>query len=93
MYTNQKDWAEQQEPKDDLFRSYAESLGLDMEQYDADYSSPEVAERIQRDVQAGTEMGVQGTPTFFVNGELFQPETVEDFSKALDEALAESGSS
>ena len=93
MYTNQKDWAEQQEPKDDLFRSYAESLGLDMEQYEADYSSPEVAERIQRDVQAGTEMGVQGTPTFFVNGELFQPQTVEDFRTALDEALAESGSS
>lgn len=92
MYTTQKDWAEQQEPKDDLFRSYAESLGLDMDQYDVDYSSPEVAERIQRDVQAGTEMGVQGTPTFFVNGELFEPETVEDFSAALDEALAESGS-
>lgn len=93
MYTNQKDWAEQQEPKDDVFRSYAESLGLDMEQYEADYSSPEIAERVQRDVQAGTEMGVQGTPTFFVNGELFQPETVEDFSTALEEALTESGSS
>ena len=64
-----------------------------MEQYEADYSSPEVAERIERDVQAGTEMGVQGTPTFFVNGELFQPQTVEDFRTALDEALAGSGSS
>ena len=29
MFTTQKDWAEQQEPKDELFRSYAESLGLD----------------------------------------------------------------
>ena len=93
MYTNQKDWAEQQEPKDDLFRSYAESLGLNLEQYDADYSSQEVAERVQSDVRAGTGMGVQGTPTFFVNGELFQPQTVEDFDTVLDEALAKSGSS
>ena len=93
MYTNQKDWAEQRVPKDDLFRSYAKSLGLDMEQYDAHYSSQEVAERIERDVQAGTEMGAQGTPTFFVNGELFQPQRLEDFSTVLDEALAESGSS
>ena len=93
MYVNQKEWAEQQEPKDDLFRSYAESLGLDMEQYDADYSSPEVAERVQNDAQAGTEMGVQGTPTFFVNGELFKPQTVEDFETVLDEALEESGTS
>lgn len=93
MYENQKEWAEQQEPKDDLFRSYAESLGLDMEQFDADYASDEVAERVQNDVQAGTDLGVQGTPTFFVNGELFQPQTVEDFRTALDDALAASGSS
>lgn len=93
MYTNQKDWAEQQEPKDDLFRSYAESLGLDMEQYDADYASQEVADRVQSDVRAGTDLGVQGTPTFFVNGELFEPQTVEDFSTVLEEALEESGSS
>ena len=93
MFTTQKDWAEQQEPKDELFRSYAESLGLDMEQYDADYPSQEVSDRIQADVQAGTGMGVQGTPTFFVDGKLFQPESVEDFSRVLDEALANSGSS
>ena len=93
MYTTQTDWAERQEPMDDLFRSYAESLDLDMARYDADYSSPEVAERVQNDVQAGTEMAVQGTPTFFVNGELFQPESEADFETALDEALAASGSS
>ena len=91
MYNSQKDWAEQQVPKDDLFRSYAETLGLDMEQYDADYSSREVADRVQSDVLAGADLGVQGTPTFFVNGKLFEPETAEDFSTALEEALEESG--
>lgn len=93
MYTNQKDWAEQQEPKDELFRSYAESLGLDMKRYDADYGSTSVAERVQRDVKAGTELGVQGTPTFFINGELFEPSSVQDFDTALDEALSADGSS
>lgn len=93
MFTNQKDWAEKQEPKDELFRTYAKSLSLDMEKYDADYSSQEVADRIQEDVKAGTDMGVQGTPTFFANGKLFQPESVDDFNRVLDEALAESGSS
>lgn len=93
MYTNQKAWAEQQEPKDELFRSYAKSLGLDMKKYDADYDSTSVAERVQRDAKAGTELGVQGTPTFFINGELFEPSSVQDFDTALDEALSADRSS
>ena len=89
MYETQESWGEAQDPHDDLFRSFAEDIGLDMEQYDADYASPEVEERVQQDVDDGLSLGVQGTPTFFVNGEPFQPESVEDFSAVLDEALAE----
>jgi protein-disulfide isomerase len=89
MYETQKEWGEAQEPKDDLFRSYAEELGLDMDQYDADYASQEVEERISRDVADGESLGVAGTPTFYVDGELFEPQSVEDFTTVLDEALAE----
>jgi protein-disulfide isomerase len=89
MYETQREWGEAQEPKDELFRSFAEDLGLDMERYDADYASQEVDERISRDVADGESLGVQGTPTFFVDGERFEPRSVEDFTKALDEALAE----
>lgn len=89
MYETQAEWGEAGEPKDDLFRSFAEEIGLDMEQYDADYASQEVEERISKDVADGESLGVSGTPTFYVDGELFQPESVEDFSAVLDEALAE----
>jgi protein-disulfide isomerase len=89
MYETQKEWGEAQEPKDDLFRSYAEELGLDMDQYDADYASQEVEERISRDVADGESLGVAGTPTFYVDGELFEPRSAEDFTTVLDEALAE----
>jgi len=88
MYETQATWGEAREPHDDLFRSFADELGLDLEQYDADYASPEVAARVQRDVDDGLALGVQGTPTFFVDGRPFQPETVDDFATALDEALA-----
>lgn len=89
MYETQVDWGEQRRPLDDLFRRYAEEIGLDMERYDADYASDEVADRVQRDVDDGTDLGVSGTPTFYLDGELFQPTTVEDFTIALDDALAE----
>ena len=35
-------------------------------------------------------LGVSGTPTFFLNGELLQPQTVTDITDALDAAIAES---
>lgn len=89
MYETQAEWGEAQEPKDDLFRSFAEEIGLDMAQFDADYASQDVEERISRDVADGESLGVSGTPTFYVDGELFEPRSVEDFSSALDEALAE----
>lgn len=89
MYETQETWGEAREPHDDLFRSFAEEIDLDMEQYDADYASAEVADRVAGDVEDGTTLGVQGTPTFYVDGELFQPQTVDDFSAVLDEALAQ----
>ncbi len=88
MYETQTDWSEQQKPMDDLFRSYAEELGLDMEQFDADYSSDEVAARVQKDIDDGTSLDVQGTPTLYVNGELLQPESEQDLVDAIDAALA-----
>ncbi|WP_243395364.1 DsbA family protein [Nocardioides currus] len=89
MYETQSEWGEQQKPMDDLFRGYAEDLGLDMEQYDADYASEDVLERVRQDVSDGEDLGITGTPTFYVNDELFQPTSVEDFNAVLDEALGE----
>lgn len=89
MYETQTSWGEKQKPADDTFRNFAVQLKLDMDRYDVDYASPEVAARVQRDVDDGLALGVQGTPTFFLNGERFEPAAVEDFSNAIDEALAE----
>ena len=89
MYETQTSWGEQRVPLDDLFRQFAADLGLDMDQYDADYASEEVAQRVQRDVDDGTALGVQGTPTFFLDGERLQPASAQDFEDAIIEALAE----
>ncbi|GGD11150.1 DsbA family protein [Nocardioides daphniae] len=89
MYETQASWGEQRVPLDDLFRQFADELGLDMVQYDADYSSDEVAQRVQKDVDDGTALGVQGTPTFFLDGERLEPTSVQDFEDAIIEALAE----
>ncbi|MDT0187915.1 thioredoxin domain-containing protein [Microbacterium sp. ARD31] len=88
MYETQAEWGEQQVPHDDLFASFAEDLGLDLDQWQADYDDPATAERVAKDVADGQALGVQGTPTFFVDGEELQPRTYEDLTDALDAALA-----
>jgi len=53
--------------KEDLIR-YAEELDLDMEKFKAVLESNEKDELIIADSQQGRELGVGGTPSFFVNG-------------------------
>lgn len=47
---------------------WAAELGLDMEQFERDLRSRDVALRIQEDRRSGIRSGVNGTPTLFVQG-------------------------
>jgi protein-disulfide isomerase len=53
--------------RDDLLKD-AEKLGLDMERFRKDLDSDRIKSLIQADIAEGSKRGVQGTPTFFVNG-------------------------
>jgi len=88
MYDTQAEWGESQDSKADLFRSYAQELGLDMAQYDADVASRDVAARVAKDQADGQRLGVTGTPSFFLNGEPLTPSTTDEFIDAIDDALA-----
>lgn len=49
----------------------AQSVGLDMKQFAADVESTEIKETVIRDVQDGNQANVEGTPTFFINGQKY----------------------
>ncbi|ADU01891.1 MULTISPECIES: DsbA family protein [Mycobacteriaceae] len=89
MYDTQAQWGEKQTPADDVFRGFATELGLDMAEFDAAYANPATLERIQLDMADGRALGVQGTPTFFLNDTRIQPHSYEDLAQAFDQALAE----
>jgi len=88
LYDTQTEWGESQDSKAALFRTYAEDLRLDLDTYDADVKNPEVAARVQKDIDDGTKLGVSGTPTFYLNGQRLIPSNTEEFIQAIDEALA-----
>ncbi|MGH8965303.1 MAG: DsbA family protein [Actinomycetes bacterium] len=84
----QRTWAEQQSSQAPLFRQFAADLGLDMAAYDGAVADPATLERVRADLRDGLAAGVQGTPTFFVNGRMLAPRSIDDLRAALDQALA-----
>jgi protein-disulfide isomerase len=48
--------------------SYAEVLGLDIGRFDAELSAGVHTPRVREDFMSGVRSGVNGTPTFFING-------------------------
>lgn len=67
---------------------YAEQLGLDMDRFRTDMASTETQDRVDSDKEDGRGVGVEGTPTFFVNGRRFR-EPPSSLSAYVREALDE----
>ncbi|MEU1514949.1 thioredoxin domain-containing protein [Streptomyces sp. NPDC005811] len=83
LFTTQEEWGESQESKQDVFRGYAKELGLDMRKFDAALADPDVATRVRNDQSDGLGLGVQGTPTFFLDGTKIATPTSYEAFKAL----------
>ncbi|WP_226531379.1 DsbA family protein [Microbacterium paraoxydans] len=87
LFETQAQWGEQGEETPEVFRAFAEELGLDMAAYDATIADPATAERVQADKSDGEKLGVTGTPTFFVDGEKVVLQTWDDLEQAIEKAV------
>lgn len=75
-----------------FFNQYAQQLGLNVEKFKTDYASKAVNSAINADLTKGNKLGVEGTPTFFLNGKKVTISNTEaDFKKVLDAAIAKQG--
>lgn len=88
MFETQAEWGEQQVSHAPLFREFAAELGLDLEMYDAAVADPATLARVESDFADGRELGVQSTPTFFVDDEQVHLTSFDDLRAAIVAALA-----
>ncbi|MFJ9979438.1 DsbA family protein [Streptomyces cyaneofuscatus] len=88
MYETQESWGDQQVSHEETFRGFARELGLDMEAFEKAWKDPATAERVEKDRKDGISLGVQGTPTFFINGERPQITDYDSFKAAIEAELA-----
>ncbi|MDZ7798002.1 MAG: DsbA family protein [Patescibacteria group bacterium] len=72
---------------DDLYVPLASGLDLDTDEFIQCVNNNETLALIQKDIEEGTSLGVQGTPHFFVNNyeitELIEEEELKDIIDSL----------
>jgi protein-disulfide isomerase len=73
-------------------QAMAESIGLDMGAFNSCFSAKKYKTELQADFDLGTQMGVSGTPTVFVNGtRVGQANQVASYQEIADAVNAVSG--
>ena len=56
---------------DESLVKYAAQLKLNVEQFENDFEKPELIKKVDADFESGVRSGVNGTPSFFINGEKY----------------------
>ncbi|MCP3802528.1 DsbA family protein [Allokutzneria sp. A3M-2-11 16] len=88
LFENQESWGHTTESRAGVFEGYAAELGLDVAKFKAAVVDPATAARIAKDQADGATAGVEGTPSFYINGAKITPRSVQDLRAAIDTALA-----
>ena len=76
MFANRADLEE-----DDVLE-YAKQAGLDMVKFQADMKDPALMRYIEKDKLEGMRYGVEGTPTFYINGKVYTGQN--DYREIID---------
>jgi protein-disulfide isomerase len=77
----------------DKLKATAARLGLNADQFDKCLDSGKYKAQVQKDVADGTAVGVQGTPTLFINGRVISGAVpFSEIKRVIDDELARKGS-
>jgi protein-disulfide isomerase len=72
------------------YLTYAEDLGLDMDEFNACMDEERYADEVEADARYAANLGANGTPTFFINGiPLVGAQPLANFQQIIDAELSE----
>lgn len=89
LYENQSDWTplKGNSVVAAKFESYAKILGLDVSKFTTDVSSSLINQKISFDQAVGKKLGINSTPTFYLNGVKLESSVVSDLQQGTGEQL------
>ncbi|NIT04201.1 thioredoxin domain-containing protein [Candidatus Saccharibacteria bacterium] len=89
IFATQADWSAKESAEADI-AGFVTQLGLNKSQFDSCLDSGEHTQAVEDDQQLGVKVGVQGTPTFFINGQkLVGARPFSSFKQIIDAELAQ----
>ncbi len=88
LFENQATWSPTANPQA-FFLTYAEEIGLDMDKFRTHIRASELRDRVMAGYNEARDLGLTGTPTFYLNGQPMEISTYQDFADQI--ALAVTG--
>lgn len=77
---------------EDTLKQIGKDVGLDAAKFDTCLKNHEMAKEIDKDLEDGQSVGVNGTPAFFINGRMLSgAQPFEKFKEIIDSELAGAG--
>jgi protein-disulfide isomerase len=71
----------------DELKAYASELALDRPRFDAALNSGKFAETVQRDIEEGIKLGINATPTVFINGRRVSAKSYDELKANVEAAF------
>ena len=87
LYESQPEWGTDPNALE-IFKKYAGEFGMDVEKFASDINNPAFQDKITGDISDGNALGVNSTPTFFFNSELYKGGvSYENFKAEIEKYL------
>jgi len=87
LFKTQNQWANHHNPQPELIPEILKPLKLNIEKIISDAKSGKYDKQILEDVEDGKKVGVRGTPTFFINGQILDELSYEALKNGIESKL------
>lgn len=88
LLERQNEWSHQEGSVTSTFEKFAKEMNLNIAEFNKSYDDLTFQAALARDVSEGKLLGVRGTPTFFINGQILMNLSYNDLKAAIDRELA-----
>ena len=87
LYAKQTEWSQKEDPKN-TFISYAQTLGLNVQQFEQALNQNAYNQIIQTDLNDAKSLGINSTPTIYINNQkLTLPPNYQNLKTMIDQKL------
>lgn len=83
LFNNQQSWSASGDPQKEYFIDYAKELQIDVDWFIKDINSSEVKNWVSQDLLEAEQIGIDSTPTFFLNGKKVDVSSFDELKNLL----------